>query len=126
MGTPRPAVRILMLVGAAVLICSPVSAKDDPKKFEAAIDAASERCKRVAAACFQGSQESAELYMEGKYCEMMELVDDKMNTKGCMVVTNGCTKGEYNKMKGAVCGATSMVVSLAVLVIGLVVSIFGK
>ncbi|GFR65849.1 hypothetical protein ElyMa_000213000 [Elysia marginata] len=125
MKTSSSAWILCVLVGIAVL-SSTVNAKDDPKKFQAAIDSVSDNCKALSMVCLQASDKAKQLFTDGHFCELMKLTDGGTSTKACLTATNGCTLAEYNKVTDAVCGATSVVVSLAVVMIGVVASIFGK
>ncbi|RUS79160.1 hypothetical protein EGW08_013068 [Elysia chlorotica] len=125
MKTSTSAQMVLLLVGIA-LLSSSVSAKDDPKKFQAAVDAVSTNCKLATAACFESSDKAKKLFGEGHFCDMMNLVDGGTSTKQCLTATNGCSDKEFNKLKDAACGATSLVVSLAAVLIGVVASVFAK
>ena len=118
--------KLLCLMAGLALLSSSVNAKDDPKKFQAAIDKVSDQCKLVSAACFQNSDKVKQLFASRKFCDMMNYKDGQTSTKACLTATNGCTTDEYNKIKDAACGATSLVVSLAAVVIGVVASMFGK
>ncbi|GFO38773.1 hypothetical protein PoB_006527800 [Plakobranchus ocellatus] len=121
---------ICLLVGVAVFSSS-VSAKDDPDEFQAAVDAVSSRCQPAVAKCSQRSQKVKELYDSNRLCDLMALNDGQTSTKSCMttipVTKKGyCTTAEYNKVKDSVCGATSLVVSLTIVTIGVITSMLGK
>ncbi|KAK3760908.1 hypothetical protein RRG08_042123 [Elysia crispata] len=117
---------ICLLFGGA-LLSSSVSAKDDKKKFEDAVNYSSTPCKIACRTCFKRSTKAQQLYNKGHYCDMMNLVDGGISTKQCLTVNpGGCNGEEYNKLKEAACGAASLVVSLAAVFIGVVASMFGK
>ena len=119
--------KMICLLVCIALLSSSVSAKDNQKKFKAALKDLPVVCRDVATNCFDASPKAQELHAEGRLCDMMTLKEGGSSTKQCLTVNpGGCNGEEYNKLKEAACGAASLVVSLAAVFIGVVASMFGK
>ncbi|KAI8790191.1 hypothetical protein BgiBS90_008115 [Biomphalaria glabrata] len=102
------------------------TALDSTENFGIALVSTSSQCRSSFGHCVGNNAAAISLFTSTNYCEAVQYSSSGFSLQSCSVVDSGCTQSEYDRLRQAVCGATSLSVGALSLVLSSLVLLLKK